>query len=149
MNSIYGNYDRPVWRVQVLTDGTVAFQVRKAPLGFDKVYDQIKSTTHVNDGQWHQVVTTWNFATKEMGIFVDGQQEAQKVSKSDLYRFTGANEGYIRYGYTGGNSNWPEISPDNFLGYMSFAAVYPAILSPADIKRHWDARSGVMEWPNR
>ena len=147
VNSIYGNYDRPVWRVQVLTDGTVAFQVRKAPLGVDKVYDQIKSTTNVNDGNWHQVVTTWDFATKEMGIFVDGQQEAQKTSKSDLYRFTSASEGYIRYGYTGGNSNWPENGPGNFLGYLSSAAVCPAILSPTDVKWHWDARDGVMGWP--
>lgn len=149
VNSIFGNYDRPVWRVQVMTDGTVAFQVRKAPLGVDRVYDQVKSATHVNDGEWHQVVTTWNFRTKEMGIFVDGQQEAQKISKSDLYRFTGESEGYIRYGYTGGNNNWPENSPDNFLGYMSFAAVYPTILSQADVKLHWEARNGVMGWPTK
>ena len=146
VNSIFGNYDRPVWRVQVLGDGTVAFQVRKAPLGADLVYDQVQSYSRIDDGEWHQVVTTWNFTTKELSIAIDGDFEAAKVSTSDLYRFTGANEGYIRYGYTGGNNNWPATSPDNFLGYMSFAAVYPTILSAQDVARHWEAREGVRGW---
>ena len=148
VNSIFGNFERPVWRIQVLSDGTVGFQVRQAPLGIDRVYDQVKSTERIDDGQWHQVVTTWDFSTNEMGLYIDGQPESFKTSSSSLYRFTGGGEGFVRYGYSGNHDRWPELSPDNFVGYMSFAAIYPTRLTDQDVRRHWDARTvSGKAWP--
>lgn len=153
VNSIFGTYDRPVWRVQVLGDGRAAFQVRQTPLGVDRIFDQAKSSTRVDDGKWHQIVSTWDYATREMKLFIDGEQEVAKTSISGLYRFDSRTEGYIRYGYSGGNYNWPEgdknIDEDNFLGYMAFAAVYADTVSASDVKRHWEARKGVMGWPEK
>lgn len=146
VDSRNGNSTDPSWRVQVLHDGTVAFQVRESQTANTRT-DQLASLSRIDDGRWHQVVTTWNSRTREMGIYLDGKPEVFSTSTSGLYQMP-PNRGYIRYGYSGGNYAWPEPSfDDNFLGFMAFAAVYPTTLTATDVKRHWGARNGATRWP--
>ena len=149
VNSAVGNWRDPAWRIQVLSDGTVAFQVRGEVDITYKKSDQVKSEATVDDGEWHQIVTTWDWNTNEMGLYVDGQPESFKTSTEPLYRFDSNIRGFIRYGYSGSSYKWPETTyDDNFLGFMSFAAVYPTILSKQEVQRHWKARTVAGKaWP--
>nr|WP_223291023.1 LamG-like jellyroll fold domain-containing protein [Streptomyces avicenniae] len=88
-----------------------------------------------NDGQWHHIAVSVGSAG--MRLYVDGAQ----VNSNPLFTSARSVSGYLR---TGGDSlaNWANRpTSDYFAGELDETALYPAQLSAARVRAHFDAAS--------
>lgn len=124
-------YDRQIW---MTNDGQLAFGVHGKG-------QTVLSPNAYNDGRWHYVVATFSPASG-VALYVDGVLAASKpASVAGTYR------GFWRVG--GGDLNgWsldnepntrPATAPNDFFitGNIADFAIYPAVLSRAQVAAHW------------
>ncbi|HUU89709.1 MAG TPA: LamG-like jellyroll fold domain-containing protein, partial [Phycisphaerae bacterium] len=126
------------WRVVLnhdgWTGGNVHYQFNGNPMrwcingnGGDVLLDNFA----FNAGQWYHVVTTYDGATGETNLYVDGQH---MQTKSD----NGNNNPTITPGNIGAwNGNDREWD-----GRMDEFAIYDAVLTPAQVQHHYDVALG-------
>jgi Concanavalin A-like lectin/glucanases superfamily len=130
-----GNYDRHIY---MMNDGQIVFGV------WNNATETIESPNVYNDGQWHYVVATLDPATG-MSLYIDNQLVGTS-SNTTAQAFTG----YWRVGGDnlngwnldpwGGNSQGTtEPAGYYFNGTMADMAVYPSVLSAAQISAHYAA----------
>lgn len=76
-----GLLNRPMssYRLHVRTDGRLEYALRDRGI-LRPVVDSVISPIAVNDGQWHQAVTTFNCADHAMELYVDGELVASQIS---------------------------------------------------------------------
>ncbi|WP_460843860.1 LamG-like jellyroll fold domain-containing protein, partial [Nocardioides marmoraquaticus] len=119
-------YDRMLW----LSD------TGKARFGVDGTSRvELQSTSHVNDGSWHQLVAT---VDPEGGakLYVDGRLEA-----STPFVVPQVYSGYWR---VGSDATWGGNTAGNLLGQVDEAAVFHRALSADDVRSHFVAGGGVL-----
>ncbi|HRW17511.1 MAG TPA: PKD domain-containing protein, partial [Dermatophilaceae bacterium] len=120
-------YDRHVW---MNNDGTLHFGAWTGSMN-------IASTTEsFNDGQWHHLVATQG--TDGMKLYVDGILRGTNPQQ--------AAEGYSGWWRLGGDNSWGGSSA-YFNGVLDEAAIYPRVLTPAEIADHFAKGGGLM--PNQ
>ena len=98
----------------------------------------------INDGQWHHVVQTFDWATGEVNIYIDGQ--------SALSAQAGANRGQdpdALIQYMGWNPTADEAAAEasphllsQYEGLLDEVAIYDSILSVADVSGHYQLAVG-------
>jgi hypothetical protein len=100
----------------------------------------------VSDGQWHQVVTTWDDSTKEMNLYLDGTLVDTQIGIYEMTALSGSRDTGFYYG-NGSNSLLGIL--DNLLlgndaqlrGELAYAAGWERVLTPAEVAWHWDSRN--------
>ena len=98
----------------------------------------ISSPQPLNDGQWHHVVATQGSAG--MTLYVDGLRVASNT--------TTAAQSYWGVWRLGGDqlSGWPNRPASNYFGgAIDEVAIYPGVLSPADIAGHYLAAGRELD----
>ncbi len=127
------NYDRLMY---LDNSGRVFFGV------YDSAVKSVNTTGGYRDGQWHHVVGS--LSTAGLKLYVDGALVAQRadVTQGDVV------PGYWRAG-AGNLSGWPSRpSSDNLTGDIDEVAIYPQVLTAADVSRHYQtAKNGPL--PNQ
>ncbi|WP_329164962.1 DNRLRE domain-containing protein [Streptomyces sp. NBC_01717] len=116
-----GNYDKHVY---MRNDGRLVFGVWTGSAR------TITTPDSYNNGAWHHVVATQG--SSGMALYVDGTQIGTLAeSNSQAYR------GYWHVG--GDNLNgWPNQPSSNyFAGQIDETAIYPSVLSPAQVQSHY------------
>lgn len=116
-----GNYDKHVY---MRNDGKLVFGVWTGSAR------TITTPDSYNNGAWHHVVATQG--SSGMALYVDGTQIGTLAeSNSQAYR------GYWHVG--GDNLNgWPNQPSSNyFAGQIDETAIYPSVLSPAQVQSHY------------
>nr|WP_223837692.1 DNRLRE domain-containing protein [Streptomyces venezuelae] len=119
-----GTYDKQIYMTNT---GRLAFGVyngstRTITTGLFDTY---------NDNKWHHVVATQGPAG--MALYVDGQ------NKGTLNATTHTD--YAGYWHVGGDNlaSWPNRPTSNFFaGQIDETAVYPSVLTQAQVKNHYD-----------
>lgn len=99
----------------------------------------------VSDGQWHQVVTTWDDSTREMSLYLDGNLVDRQIGIYDMATRNTLNTGFY-YGNTGNSllgvvGNLLFGNDTQFHGELAYTAGWERVLSPAEVAWHWDARN--------
>ena len=98
----------------------------------------ITSPKTYRDGQWHQAVTT--LGVDGIRLYVDGQQVAARAdttSAEDIF-------GYWRVGGDTIDSTWPNRPTNTFFtGSIDDVAIFPAVLTPAQIATQWSVSRGA------
>ncbi|WP_435178528.1 LamG-like jellyroll fold domain-containing protein [Actinacidiphila sp. bgisy145] len=91
----------------------------------------LTSSAKYNDGAWHQVVATEGSGGSK--LYVDGVLKASSTTMTGSQAYTG----YWRVG--GDNLNgWPNRpTSDDFAGSIDEAAVYPTVLTAAQVAKHY------------
>ncbi len=118
--SASSNYDRHLY---MLDDGRVRFGV------YNGSTVTIDSQASLNDGQWHQVVST--FGSGGMRLYVDGV-----LNSSDPNTVA---QNYNGYWKLGGDNTWGGNSQNYFLGDVDEVAVFGSQLSAQTVRAHYIA----------
>ncbi|MCF7553846.1 LamG domain-containing protein [Pseudonocardia sp. WMMC193] len=120
-------YDRHVW---MMNDGRLVFgtwtgqtNTAESPVG-----------TAYNDGAWHHMVATQG--TDGMKLYVDGALVATNPQT--------AAQDYSGYWRLGGDVVWYGANSFYFDGTLDEAAVYPTVLTPAQVLDHYTKGGGVV-----
>jgi len=100
----------------------------------------------VSDGQWHQVVTTWDDTAKEMNLYLDG---ALIDSKIGIHQMTTTSDSRRTRFYYGNSDDSLVGALGNLLfgndtqlhGELAYAAGWERVLTPAEVAWHWDSRN--------
>ncbi len=121
--SFSDNYDRQIY---MLDNGQVRWGVYNGNIV------TIDSKNALNDGQWHQIVTT--FDSGGMKLYVDGSLDASDPNNTA--------QDYTGYWKLGGDSTWGGNSSSYFSGNVDEAAVYPRALSASEVQSHFAAGTG-------
>lgn len=100
----------------------------------------------VSDGQWHQVVTTWDDATREMNLYLDGNLIDSQSASHDMSNIDDARSTRFYYGNAGNSllgvlGNLLFGNDTQLRGEVAYAAGWERVLTPAEIAWHWDARN--------
>lgn len=119
------NYDRHLF---LRNDGTVVFGV------YNGAENRVTSTTAVNNGQWHQAVATLS-PTDGMKLYIDGALAGSNPNTTA--------ENFVGYWRVGGDNVWSGASTGNLTGSLDEAAVFPTVLSAAQVASLYAARSAV------
>ncbi|WP_241741417.1 LamG-like jellyroll fold domain-containing protein [Streptomyces sp. L2] len=109
--------------VYLTDDGRVVFGVVNNPT--------LSSGPGLNNGTWHHVVATQS--PQGMRLYVDGHLQATNTAAPSLMDYTG-------YWHVGGDSvkQWPTApSSPYFTGQIDETAIYPSVLSPAQVAQHY------------
>ena len=100
----------------------------------------VTSSTSYNDDAWHHVVATQG--SNGMRLYVDGVLVGKNGNT--------AAQSYQGSWRVGGDnlSGWPNRpSSDFFTGLLDETAVYPKVLTPAQVANHYAAAGGEVEVP--
>ncbi len=116
--SASSSYDRQLY---MLNNGRVRFGVGNSVT--------IDSQNALNDGQWHQVVST--FGPGGMRLYVDGVLNASDPNT--------VAQNYTGYWKLGGDNTWGGNSQSYFLGDVDEAAVFGSQLSAQTVRAHYIA----------
>ncbi|MEU8772991.1 LamG-like jellyroll fold domain-containing protein [Streptomyces sp. NPDC048606] len=119
-----GSYDKQIYMTNTgrLFFGVYNGSARTVSTGLFDTY---------NDNKWHHVVATQG--PGGMALYVDGQ-------KKDSNSITNHTP-YAGYWHVGGDnlSSWPSRPTSNFFaGQIDETAVYPSVLTQAQVKSHFD-----------
>ncbi|MDI5964409.1 LamG domain-containing protein [Streptantibioticus silvisoli] len=101
----------------------------------------VTSPAAYNDGAWHHVVATQG--ADGMALYVDGLRVGRNAAVTTSQQYTG-------YWHVGGDSlgSWPnQPSSAFFQGDVDETAVYPSVLSAAQVAAHYDLGSGASVAP--
>ncbi|MFK4145186.1 DNRLRE domain-containing protein [Streptomyces sp. NPDC004065] len=124
-----GNYDKHVY---MRNDGRLVFGV------WTGTARTITSPGSYNDGSWHHVVATQG--PSGMVLYVDGAQAGTLAETS--------NQAYQGYWHVGGDNlnGWPNRpTSDYFAGQVDETAVYPSVLSAAQVQSHYTLASAPAD----
>ena len=130
------SYDRQIY---LMNDGQLVF-------GMLTPQRQAILTPNVyNDGRWHYVVATFSSAggPSNMTLYVDGQRIAARATGASspyagYWRVGGDNLNGWNLDYWGSNSQrTTEPNSYYFGGSIGDVAVYPSVLSPAQVAAHY------------
>lgn len=130
-----GKLDRHVY---MRNDGKLTFGAKAAD-----VMQTITSVNSYNDNKYHHVVA--QMGAGGMELFVDGQRVA---SNPTAY---GSTE-YNAYWRLGGDSlaGWPgRPTSDYFAGTLDEVALYPTVLTSAQVSQHWSLSGWGVQLPNQ
>ncbi|WP_432457784.1 LamG-like jellyroll fold domain-containing protein [Cellulomonas iranensis] len=119
-----GNYDRHVY---LQDDGRLVFGVWTGSA------NTITTPAPYNDGAWHHVVATQSPADG-MRLYVDGALVGTNPQ--------GAAQAYTGYWKVGGDPTWGSSSP-YLVGSVDEVAVYPAVLTAAQVAQHHALGTGT------
>ena len=129
-NSATGNstsYDRHVY---LDAQGRVSFGI------YSGAQQTVTSPARYNDGKWHHVVASMSPAG--MVLHLDGQRVASRADTTSAQAISG-------FWRIGGDTTW---SGSGYLnGLIDEAAVYPTVLSPATVARHFAVGTGANTAP--
>lgn len=122
-----GSYDRHIY---MTNDGRLVFGV------YPGAVKTVSSSATYRDNAWHHVVGT--LGADGMKLYVDGKLVGSDAGVTSAQAYNG----YWRVG--GDNlSGWPSSPSSYYLaGSLDEAAVYPAVLSPAQISTHYAVGRG-------
>jgi hypothetical protein len=96
----------------------------------------LTSTASYNNNAWHHVVATQG--PSGMVLYVDGQKVASNTVASAM-----AIDGYWRVGGDGLSTAWPGAPTSGFFaGNIDEAAIYPKVLTSAQVAEHWALGGG-------
>ncbi|WKD58849.1 LamG-like jellyroll fold domain-containing protein [Corynebacterium caspium] len=125
--------------VQIGTDGSLTFSTSKTQTNEGPFNILTAPGANVGDGQWHQVVATWNTNSRQMELYLDGDLLTTGVGSHPIgqHRYS-----VIRYGcqYNNRVPGYTATNKNCFLGDLAWGANYERVLSPEEIKEHWDSR---------
>jgi len=124
-----GSYDRHVYMTNA---GRLVFGAYPGRV------QTITSTAAYNDNRWHHVVAS--LGPSGMALYVDG---ASVASRSDVV----TAQGYMGYWRVGGDSlgSWPSAPTSAyFAGTIDDVAVYPRVLSAAEVQSHFARGQGQV-----
>jgi PKD repeat protein len=124
------NYDRHVY---MFDDGRLRYGV------WDGNTEVIDTSASYNDGQWHHVVAT--FGPAGMGLYLDGALVGTHSPVTPQ-----AYDGYWRIG---SDNTWGGASTNDFSGAIDETAIYPTVLSAANVAQHWQLGGGTGPTPNQ
>ncbi|MGY1814261.1 PKD domain-containing protein [Blastococcus sp. SYSU D00820] len=114
------NHDRHVYLDEA---GRVSFGVWPG-------YGGVVSTTKAyNDGRWHHVVAT--LGPDGIALYLDGSLAARRTDPT-------AAQDFVGYWRLGGDTRWAGTT-DWFAGRLDEVAVYPGVLTAAQVQRHFAA----------
>ncbi|BBA97052.1 putative fibronectin protein [Actinacidiphila reveromycinica] len=116
------HYDKHIY---MLNSGQVVFGINPGTV------KTLTTPAKYNDGAWHQVVATEGSGGSK--LYVDGVLKASSTTMTGSEAYTG----YWRVG--GDNLNgWPtRPTSDDLAGSIDEAAVYPSVLTAAQIAKHY------------
>jgi len=118
------------WRPLILSNGKVRFWIRGLSNGVDSA-DYLDGNKVVGDGNFHQVVVTYDIATKKMQIYVDGELDAEKTTTVEIYE-DGHDNQAIGCGYVG--------SPGCIEAVIDEVRVYNRVLGAEEVKEHYERK---------
>jgi len=132
------NYDRQVY---MMNDGQLVFGI------WNGATETIESSNTYNDGQWHYFVATYNSSAsgQNMALYVDGLLVGTASSSSaqvynGYWRVGGDNLNGWNLDPWGSNSQGTtEPNSYYFEGTIADVAVYPTVLSAAQVQAHFAA----------
>jgi PKD repeat protein len=113
------NYDRHIW---MLDNGQLVFGT------YTGQTNEVQSSASYNDGKWHQVVA--GIGPNGMVLYVDGQLVGTNPNTGSQ-PFTG-------YWRVGGDTTWGGNSSNYFAGAIDEVAVFPTVLSAADVQNQYN-----------
>ncbi|MBZ5739743.1 PKD domain-containing protein [Nocardioides mangrovi] len=119
------NYDRHLF---LRNDGTVVFGA------YTGVENRVTSTTAINNGQWHLAVGTLS-PTDGMKLYIDGALAGTNPNTSA--------QNFVGYWRVGGDNVWSGASTGNLTGTLDEAAVFPTVLTAAQVASLYSTRSTV------
>ena len=123
-----GSYDRHVY---MFNDGRLRFGVWT---GSAAVIDTPNS---YNDGQWHHLVATQGPAG--MALYVDGTLVGTHAPVTP--------QPYDGHWRIGSDNTWGGASTNDFTGSVDETAIYPTVLTAADVQQHWTLGGGTGPTP--
>ena len=128
------------WWVGIDTDGMALFTLLDQ-LGNGAAYRDIKGTTAVNDGKWHQIVAVRDGSSDAITLYVDAQVEASG-SASTAAGFAASTDVTIGYFVLDGTAG-------SYLnGLLDEIHIYDTALSSAEISQHFtDVSKFMIETP--
>lgn len=115
-------YDRHVY---MDNSGKIYFGVNNG------VRRTLSTARSYNDGNWHQIVAS--LGSSGMALYIDG---VRVVQRTDVTR----GQDFAGYWRIGGDStaNWPGVRSSNFFqGVIDEVSIYPGVLSPAQVQKHY------------
>ncbi|MET9962390.1 LamG-like jellyroll fold domain-containing protein [Streptomyces sp. NPDC006326] len=126
-----GSYDKQIYMTNTgrLVFGVYSGSTRTVSTGLFDTY---------NDNKWHHVVGTQGPAG--MALYVDGQNKGT-LNVTDSQQYAG-------YWHVGGDNlaSWPTRPTSNFFaGQIDETAVYPKVLTAAQVKSHFDLAKTVAD----
>jgi hypothetical protein len=86
-----------------------------------------KSTTAINDNEWHHAVFTRDSATGEVVVYIDGVEEARETRASGTVSTNRTFTSIGRIEDTGG-------TPEYFKGSMDEVEIFDTVLTPDEVK---------------
>lgn len=100
----------------------------------------------VSDGQWHQVVTTWDDTTRQMSLYLDGNLIESQIGDYEMVNVTDVRKTGFHYGNTGNSllgivGNLLFGSDSQLRGEIAYAAGWERVLTPAEVAWHWNSRN--------
>jgi trimeric autotransporter adhesin len=123
--TLSSNYDRHVY---MLDDGRIRFGVWTGRA------ETVDSTSVLNDGQWHHVVST--FGAEGMRLFVDGQLEGSNPNT--------VAQNYTGYWKLGGDNTWGGNSETYYSGDLDEVAIYGRSMTEQEVQQHFTAGGGQL-----
>ena len=124
-----GNYDKHVY---MRNDGRLVFGV------WTGTARTITTPASYNNGSWHHVVATQG--SSGMALYVDGAQVGT-LNESNSQSYSG-------YWHVGGDNlnGWPNQPSSNyFAGQIDETAIYPSVLSAAQVQSHFTLASAPAD----
>lgn len=130
--------------VSIDEQGRLAYMTNDASHGVGQV-NRLTSPVFV-DGRWHQVVTTWDDATKEMNLYLDGALVDSQIGIYDMAPISENQSTKFYYGNTGNSllgllDNLIFGNDTQLRGELAYAAGWERVLTPAEVAWHWDSRN--------
>jgi signal peptidase I len=120
------SYDRHIY---MLNSGQLSFGVYDG-----SATHVVTSTAAYNDSVWHLATASFS-TTAGMTLYVDGVQVGRDATSKTAQNFTG----YWRIGYDS-LGNWPSAPTSSyFQGAVAHAAVFPTVLSAAEVAAQYGA----------
>ena len=97
----------------------------------------IDSPNAYNDGQWHHVVATQGSGGEQ--LYVDGALVATGTAVRP--------QNYTGYWRLGTDRTWGGATTDSLAGSLDEAAVYPSVLSPESVLKHYELGAAAPNKP--
>ncbi|MFC1775312.1 LamG domain-containing protein [Patescibacteria group bacterium] len=101
----------------------------------DNLSGGVNSDTGISDGNWHNIVYTWNKSNATINIYIDG------VSQTIQYINTSSGTSWVAWDYplTLGALNFAGTPQDFFNGSMDDVRIYDRELSPDEVSQLYNS----------
>lgn len=119
-----GKYQRLVidskWNIElgIDPDGNLYFYPAQAPKkNYNLIFDPLK------DNEWNHIIVTWNFKTKEVNFYINGEKKDNDIDNVSQYWTEIAKPGDLQIGGTNLNIE------STFVGYIDGIRIYKKALN--------------------